>query len=145
MASLPLEEKVIVGHCLGGLAISQAMERFPEKISVAVFVATIALALATMLLRPNRLFSVDVKSRELVLTSEKYGTVNRVFMAAEYDLIYEEGVQRWMIQQNQPDQVEEIKGSDHMVLMSKPVELFNLLLSIAMKYKPEEGQEHFAA
>ncbi|KAK6240997.1 hypothetical protein SCA6_006386 [Theobroma cacao] len=102
------------------------------------------LALATMLVRPNRLFSVNDKSRELVLTSEKYGTVNWVFIAAEYDLIYEEGVRQWMIQQNQPDQVEEIKGSDHMVMMCKPIELFNLLLSIAMKYKSEEGKDHFA-
>ncbi|TYJ03415.1 hypothetical protein E1A91_A12G026300v1 [Gossypium mustelinum] len=39
MASLPDEEKVVlVGHSLGGLAISQAMEMFPEKISVAFFV-----------------------------------------------------------------------------------------------------------
>ncbi|KAM1151973.1 hypothetical protein FF1_034635 [Malus domestica] len=29
---------ILVGHSLGGLAISQAMERFPSKISVAIFV-----------------------------------------------------------------------------------------------------------
>lgn len=40
MASIPRHEKVIlVGHSYGGLAMSHAMERFPEKISVAVFVA----------------------------------------------------------------------------------------------------------
>ncbi|KAL4383264.1 hypothetical protein GQ457_15G013780 [Hibiscus cannabinus] len=39
MALLPHKQKVVlVGHSLGGLAISQAMEMFPEKISVAVFV-----------------------------------------------------------------------------------------------------------
>ncbi|XP_043711676.1 salicylic acid-binding protein 2-like [Telopea speciosissima] len=39
MEFLPKEEKVIlVGHSLGGFAISLAMEQFPEKISVAVFV-----------------------------------------------------------------------------------------------------------
>ncbi|XP_012079567.1 methylesterase 10 [Jatropha curcas] len=39
MASLPQEEKVIlVGHSYGGLALSLAMENFPEKILVAVFV-----------------------------------------------------------------------------------------------------------
>ncbi|KAJ0039488.1 hypothetical protein Pint_28136 [Pistacia integerrima] len=38
MASLPQEEKVIlVGHSFGGLGISAAMERFPEKVTVAVF------------------------------------------------------------------------------------------------------------
>ncbi|KAM7474932.1 hypothetical protein LguiB_022175 [Lonicera macranthoides] len=39
MAALPPQEKVVlVGHSLGGLAISYSMELFPEKISVAVFV-----------------------------------------------------------------------------------------------------------
>ena len=42
MASLPPHEKVIlVGHSLGGLAISQAMERFPGKVSVAIFVTVL--------------------------------------------------------------------------------------------------------
>ncbi|TXG59520.1 hypothetical protein EZV62_014093 [Acer yangbiense] len=38
MTSLPLEERVIlVGHSMGGFSISAAMEKFPEKVSVAVF------------------------------------------------------------------------------------------------------------
>ena len=38
MASLPPKERVIlVGHSMGGVTISVAMERFPEKVSVAVF------------------------------------------------------------------------------------------------------------
>ena len=40
LQSLPPEEKVIlVGHSLGGVNIALAMEEFPEKISVAVFLA----------------------------------------------------------------------------------------------------------
>lgn len=39
MASLPPKEKVIlVGHSLGGLSVSIAMEKYPKKISVAVFI-----------------------------------------------------------------------------------------------------------
>lgn len=39
MATIPHDEKVIlVGHSYGGLPISLAMERFPHKILVAVFV-----------------------------------------------------------------------------------------------------------
>ncbi|XP_052195916.1 salicylic acid-binding protein 2-like isoform X2 [Diospyros lotus] len=42
MASLPPVEKVVlVGHSYGGIAISLAMERFPEKISAAVFVTAL--------------------------------------------------------------------------------------------------------
>lgn len=38
MAALPPNEKVIlVGHSLGGLNLAVAMEKFPEKVSVAVF------------------------------------------------------------------------------------------------------------
>jgi len=40
MTSLPADEKIVlVGHSVGGLAISKAMETFPEKISVAVFLS----------------------------------------------------------------------------------------------------------
>ncbi|CAL5377285.1 unnamed protein product [Camellia sinensis] len=39
MASLPRHERVVlVGHSFGGFAVCQAMENFPEKIYVAVFV-----------------------------------------------------------------------------------------------------------
>ncbi|CAK7354194.1 unnamed protein product [Dovyalis caffra] len=39
MANLPENEKVVlVGHSLGGFNLSFAMEKFPEKISLAVFV-----------------------------------------------------------------------------------------------------------
>ncbi|CAK7329802.1 unnamed protein product [Dovyalis caffra] len=42
LASLPPNEKVIlVGHSLGGLALSQTMERLPGKIAVAVFLTAL--------------------------------------------------------------------------------------------------------
>ncbi|KAL5063905.1 hypothetical protein RYX36_025642 [Vicia faba] len=43
MAAIPPNEKVIlVGHSLGGFNIALAMERFPEKIAVAVFLTAFA-------------------------------------------------------------------------------------------------------
>ncbi|KAL0322010.1 UNVERIFIED_CONTAM: Salicylic acid-binding protein 2 [Sesamum calycinum] len=42
MASLPPEEKVLLlGHSLGGMNIALAMEKYPEKIKVAVFLTAV--------------------------------------------------------------------------------------------------------
>ncbi|KAJ8763480.1 hypothetical protein K2173_002363 [Erythroxylum novogranatense] len=193
MASLPPHEKVIlVGHSLGGLAVSQAMERYPEKVKVSVFVTasmpgpslnistlnqesfrsagslmdsrytydngtnnaptTLILGpmllksrlyqlspiedwtLATTLVRPLRLFTEEDLSRKLVLTSEKYGSVRRVFIISEKDKLAKKDFVEWMIKRNPPNQVLEVLGSDHMVMMSKPRQLWVHLLKIAAKY-----------
>eukprot|EP00258_Populus_trichocarpa_P047905 XP_024463924.1 probable esterase PIR7A isoform X2 [Populus trichocarpa] len=149
LASLPPNEKVIlVGHSLGGLALSQTMERLPSKISVAVFLTAFMpgpslnistlnqedWTLATTLMRETRLFTDQELSRDLVLTREKYGSVKRVFIIAEKDLILEKDFQQWMIQKNPPDEVKEILGSDHMSMMSKPKELWACLQRISKKY-----------
>lgn len=43
MATIPPNEKVIlVGHSLGGLSIALAMEQFPEKVAVGVFLTALA-------------------------------------------------------------------------------------------------------
>ncbi|XP_059314101.1 methyl jasmonate esterase 1-like [Lycium ferocissimum] len=193
MASLPAHEKVIlVGHSLGGFAISKAMESFPEKISVAVFVTALMpgptlnattiftdmpsrgaisapdnritydngptnppttfsfgleylasylyqlspiqdWALATTVVRPLYLYSLDDMSKEIVLSNKKYGSVRRVFIVADEDKTLPKEFQQWMIEKNPPDEVEEISGSDHMPMVSKPLELFTLLLNIAYK------------
>lgn len=58
MASLPTNEKVVlVGHELGGLAIAKAMEIFPKKISVAVFLTA---------LMPGPKMNVDIVFSELL-------------------------------------------------------------------------------
>ncbi|KAK6128893.1 hypothetical protein DH2020_037361 [Rehmannia glutinosa] len=42
MVALPSDERVVlVGHSMGGICISPAMEMFPEKIALAVFVTAI--------------------------------------------------------------------------------------------------------
>nr|3STY_A Chain A, Methylketone synthase 1 [Solanum habrochaites]3STY_B Chain B, Methylketone synthase 1 [Solanum habrochaites] len=194
MASLPANEKIIlVGHALGGLAISKAMETFPEKISVAVFLSGLMpgpnidattvctkagsavlgqldncvtyengptnppttliagpkflatnvyhlspiedLALATALVRPLYLYLAEDISKEVVLSSKRYGSVKRVFIVAtENDALKKEFL-KLMIEKNPPDEVKEIEGSDHVTMMSKPQQLFTTLLSIANKYK----------
>ena len=91
------------------------------------------LALGTMLMRPLRLFSEEDMSKDLML-SKKYASVKRVFIISEEDKLAKKDFQLWMIEENPPDAVKEIKGSDHMVMMSKPKELWVHLQAIAEKY-----------
>lgn len=92
------------------------------------------LELATVLMRPLRLFSEEDMSRELMLSKNKYGSVNRVYIISEKDMVARRDFQWWMIERNQPNSVVEITGSDHMVMMSKPLDLCNHLQAIAEKY-----------
>ncbi|KAF3630207.1 methyl jasmonate esterase 1-like [Capsicum chacoense] len=193
MASLPADKKVVlVGHSFGGLAISKAMETFPEKISVAVFLSALMpgpsinvttvytmassavitqfdnrvtydngpenppttlilgpkflatnfyqmspiqdLALAATLVRPVYLYSVGEVTKEIVLSSKRYGSVKRVFIVATENNALKKEFLNLMIEKNPPDEMEEIPDSDHMTMMSKPLHLFITLLSIANKY-----------
>lgn len=71
MATLPEEEKVVlVGHSMGGVGLSVAMERFPQKIAVAVF------ATAYML-------SPDL---DLVTISNEVCTTNELFIICNITL-----------------------------------------------------------
>ncbi|XP_022775230.1 methylesterase 3-like [Durio zibethinus] len=193
MASLPPKERVIlVGHSLGGVTISVAMERFPEKVSVAVFapasmpgpdlsyislhqefhkrlasfmdtqftfdngpdkppnsllfgpnfMSTMLyqlsppedLTLAILLARPFGSQNDAAAIEETALTREKYGSVRRVYIVCDKDKVTDEDFQRWMIENNPPDEVMLIPDSDHMVMFSKPQELCSCLEEIADKY-----------
>ncbi|KAJ4950056.1 hypothetical protein NE237_026888 [Protea cynaroides] len=183
MASLPEGEKVIlVGHSYNGLSIAVAMEKFPEKVSVAVFISammpsptnsivdiqgeferlqakpsmerkfgssilpsrdTLAkqyeksppedLTLATKLVRPLGSYGVEDMEKETAVSEEKYGSVTRVFILCDEDGVMKE-LLLWIIANSPPNEVVEIPGSDHMVMMSKPLELCNSLQKIAFKY-----------
>ncbi|XP_021894237.1 polyneuridine-aldehyde esterase-like isoform X2 [Carica papaya] len=149
MASILPEEKVVlVGHSMGGICISGAMEKFPHKISVAVFVTAILpsfnlgltvileedLLLATTLMRPARSFFDPTLSSNVVVTKERFGSVHKVYIICEKDRVLKEDFQRWMIEKNPTDEVMLIFGSDHMVMFSKPVELCSCLKYISDKY-----------
>ncbi|CAN6699154.1 unnamed protein product [Malus baccata var. baccata] len=88
------------------------------------------LNLALSLVRPFPIYNYDV----IKLTKEKYGSVRRVFIMADQDHAIALDAQNYMIKNNPPNEVKVIKGSDHMVMFSKPVELFYHLQSIAEKY-----------
>ncbi|XVF59498.1 hypothetical protein PTKIN_Ptkin07bG0280500 [Pterospermum kingtungense] len=196
LASLPDEpdsKLILVGHSYAGLCISMAMERFPKKISFAVFIAAYMphhssppgtliqefftrasaesfmdcqftfdkgldkpptsvlfgpkfmvakayrhcqledLELAKMLVRPSGLFLEDLVMEDL-LTEKNYGSVGRVFIGLEDDEVMVEKFQRWMVEKSAAEEVKFIGGAGHMVMLSKPIELCQLLQYIADKY-----------
>ena len=69
-----------------------------------------------------------------MLSTKKYGSVKRAFIIAEKDKAIKRDFQLWMIERNPPNDVVEIIGSDHMVMMSKTIELWSHLQGIAEKY-----------
>ncbi|KAG6583867.1 Salicylic acid-binding protein 2, partial [Cucurbita argyrosperma subsp. sororia] len=187
LAGLPSGERVVlVGHSFGGLGVAVALEEFPEKISVGVFVAASMagpnlsvstvhaeersppldshnvyengedkpptsyilgplklakhlyslsppedLSLAITLVRPFPLLKIN--DSEFKFTEERYGSVKRAYVITERDLMATMNFQLWMIENNPPDIVVEIKGSDHMVMVSKSVELAYQLQRIAQQ------------
>ncbi|XP_042484671.1 methylesterase 10-like [Macadamia integrifolia] len=195
MASLPYKEQVIlVGHGYGGLAVSLAMEKFPKKISVAVFAAAVMptwrlpiidvfeeyfmstpeeslldcefsfdhgrenfptsvilgpdflsskmynccpsedTTLASLMVEPTSFFFKDLVN-ETLLTRERFGSVNSVYIFCSKDEVLTEEFQLWMIC-NSPTTpaVRVILDSGHMVMLSKPDELSLCLKEIAETY-----------
>ncbi|TQD95856.1 hypothetical protein C1H46_018494 [Malus baccata] len=88
------------------------------------------LTLALSLVRFIPRYNYDV----IKLTEEKYRAVPRVFIVSGQDHAIVLDVQNYMIKNNPPNEVKMINGSDHMVMLSKPVELFFHLQDIAEKY-----------
>ncbi|XP_022931632.1 methylesterase 2-like [Cucurbita moschata] len=191
MEALPSDERIVlVGHSLGGLGISMAMESFPEKVSVAIFVTAAMpgpivgsftieelmkilemlrafyseedskasdsnlflfsqeelktklfplsppqdVALATTLERPQAMFGILESMKELRLTRDKYGSVKRAFIISEKDEMTSKIMVWAMLTFNKPDRQAEVKGSDHMVMASKPLELAQQLTTIAQDF-----------
>ncbi|KAK1588183.1 hypothetical protein Q3G72_020612 [Acer saccharum] len=193
MTSLSQEDDqkvILVAHSYGGLFTSLAMEEFPEKISVSVFVsaymphynsppATLIqqffksipieslldtqltfengmeklpnsaifgpdylkttmykhcsledLELGKMLVRPTGLFVEDF-SKEGMLTKEKFGSVNRVFVFCKEDEVITEEFQQMMIDNYHPKETKIIHGAGHMVMFSKPRQLCQILQDVA--------------
>ncbi|KAL1333072.1 hypothetical protein HN51_061827 [Arachis hypogaea] len=191
LESLPPNEKVVlVGHSLGGLNIALAMEKFPTKVAVGVFLtafvpdtqhkpsyvlekycegtppsewldtafsecgnktsmlfgpnflsskvyqhsSTEDLELIKCMIRPSSLFIEDL-SQEKNFSKEGYGSVPHAFVVCTEDLAIPLEYQRWMIQNARINDVMEINGADHMVMLCKPKELSDCLQQIAAKYK----------
>ncbi|TVU19089.1 hypothetical protein EJB05_35221, partial [Eragrostis curvula] len=96
------------------------------------------LTLGLMLIRPANTFTTnnpdEVTMRDAkLLTEERYGSARRVFVVVEEDRGIPAEFQRRMVAQSPGVEVEEISGADHMVMLSRPQELVELLVRIANK------------
>ncbi|KAK4477495.1 hypothetical protein RD792_016721 [Penstemon davidsonii] len=92
------------------------------------------LTLAKCLIRPSPLFDdFHCSTKETALKKENYGSVPRIYIVCDQDKVMKEDMQSWLIDNNPPDEVKVIKGSDHMVMMSKPQELCSCLQEIREK------------
>ncbi|KAK4840470.1 hypothetical protein QYF36_009536 [Acer negundo] len=89
--------------------------------------------LAKSLIRPGSLFLDDL-SKPNNYTSEGYGKVNRIYIICEEDQAIPKKFQQWMIDNYPVNHVMEIKGADHMGMLSKPQELFDCLSEIAHRF-----------
>jgi len=193
LESLPQEERVIlVGHSMGGVGISMAMETFPRKVAVAVFVSALMpgpdfsylslmqewlssgdsdlktlfdentisspngtlmfgakflasslyqlsppqdLILATLLMRPTRKYAdKELLQEQTRVTRDNYGSVAKVYIVCEQDIVLKQDLQLSMIERNSPNDVKVIEAADHMSMFSKPNELFSYLQEIANTY-----------
>ncbi|KAL6012533.1 hypothetical protein ACLOJK_003022 [Asimina triloba] len=148
LESLPPQENVVsVGHSFGGLCLSLAMEKFHDRVSLAIFATSFMpdlanppsrllledITLVMTLMRPSFMFVEDL-SNDGMLSMENYGSVDRVYIICKEDLVFKEDFQRWIIENNPPKEVKEVDGADHMVMMSKSQELCQCLLEIADNY-----------
>ncbi|KAK0606188.1 hypothetical protein LWI29_035001 [Acer saccharum] len=88
------------------------------------------LELGKMLVRPTGLFVEDF-SKEGMLTKEKFGSVNRVFVFCKEDEVIAEEFQQMMIDNYHPKETKIIHGAGHMVMFSKPRQLCQILQDVA--------------
>ncbi|KAJ4964203.1 hypothetical protein NE237_024142 [Protea cynaroides] len=93
-----------------------------------------ALTLAELLVRPTIMYSETDLLEKMALTTKKYGSVSRVFIVLHQDKMIVESEQREMIEINPVKEVMEIKDSDHMVMLCKPLQLFTCILDVAERY-----------
>ncbi|KAJ4953051.1 hypothetical protein NE237_029883 [Protea cynaroides] len=67
-------------------------------------------------------FGITDFSKKTALSEEKYGLVSRVFILCDEEDDIQDFL-NWIISKKPPDEVKKIPGSDHMVMISKPLAL----------------------
>uniref|UniRef100_A0A0D9V6L8 AB hydrolase-1 domain-containing protein n=1 Tax=Leersia perrieri TaxID=77586 RepID=A0A0D9V6L8_9ORYZ len=90
------------------------------------------LTLVRSLMRVSSMFVEDLQVQQ-PFSKGGYGSVRKVYIVCKQDLAIPEGFQRWMIESNPVEEVNEI-DADHCVMLSRPDELARCLADIADSY-----------
>nr|XP_043639068.1 salicylic acid-binding protein 2-like [Erigeron canadensis] len=90
------------------------------------------LELGKILTRPGSLFVNDLQNSN-EFTKEIYGIVKRVFVLCDEDKLMKDDFQKWMIDNSPAVETKELKGVDHMAMLSDPKQLSVCLLDIALR------------
>lgn len=88
--------------------------------------------LGMMLKRPSSFFLHDLRKADK-FSKEKHESVRRVYVACEEDKAITKDFQLWMVENGGVKEVKELKGSDHMPMLSMPQKLSDCLIEIARK------------
>jgi hypothetical protein len=87
-----------------------------------------------LLVRIARIFGDKKSGHELLVSKKRYARVPRAYFLVPEDKAISIELQRYMIEATPPNEVREIRGADHLVMVSKPLELCYNLLQVALKY-----------
>ncbi|XP_061363420.1 salicylic acid-binding protein 2-like isoform X3 [Gastrolobium bilobum] len=139
LATIPPNEKVVlVGHSLGGPNIALAMDIFPQKVAVGVFLAAFVPDLEH---KPSYVIEKYIESTPATewLDTEfsQRGNKTSMFFGSKFlstKLYQLSSTELWMIENAGINDMLEINGADHMAMLSKPQELCDSLQQIALKY-----------
>lgn len=92
--------------------------------------------LASVSMRPMPFAPIMEK---LSLSEANYGSIPRFYIKTEEDFAIPVSLQEFMIKSNPPEQVFQLKGSDHSPFFSRPQALHKLLLEVS-KIPPKPKQ-----
>ncbi|KAL3697702.1 hypothetical protein R1sor_011778 [Riccia sorocarpa] len=133
---------LLVGHDLGGAAVSYAMEMYPDKIEKAIFIQAVmpkdgetpgllinGYKILAMKLLTDSPYSI--LNEVMHLTKENYGSVKRFYITTNMDRFFPSEVQKHIYTQNPPKAKFVLKNGDHASFFSEAPYLFNMLRTIA--------------
>ncbi|KAF2293004.1 hypothetical protein GH714_034798 [Hevea brasiliensis] len=138
MASIPKGKKVIlVGESCGGLNIAIVADKYPEKIAAAVFHNSL---MPDIEHNPayvvDKLLQVFPDWKDTVYSAYDYNGENITALNLGFELMKENIYTNCPIEieNYKPDKVYVVPGGDHKLMLSKRIELFQILNEVANTY-----------